>query len=486
MVFIAVVLMTLWAVMSWPRMYQSQARLLVHFAGDAGAADTSPATATSSLDPARAQSVELLVQEFNDSQVLGRVFESTGLDGPSKTSSAHEQALRQLRARALIASPPGSNVIEVHCRAASPAAAQRLTSRLVAICLDHGGKASAAAALAAQRAEEQRAEESRRLKAKADEEAARQASERASAAAAAKDAKRQALEGRIGKTDAELAGVRAELQAADERIASLDEQIASLPPEQPEPQTSPAPSASESPPQVAAGDGAPKDTRKTLLELEALERELAATRADNHPQLVAVRQQLADLRKSLAQEAPAPPAETKPLTQSGEPAGPSREALVKDRQTERSRAAVLRSRENELAATTEKLRSESAQHEKKEPALASSTPVAELPQSQPADEPAVEAKPVNVAAKPGELVEHRIGRLSVLQAATLPTAPVGPLPSRTLALGLGLAATSGLAAALWAARRTKIVTTARDVERLWDLPLVGMVPRMELVAGTPS
>jgi uncharacterized protein involved in exopolysaccharide biosynthesis len=67
--------------------------------------------------------------------------------------------------------------------------------------------------------------------------------------------------------------------------------------------------------------------------------------------------------------------------------------------------------------------------------------------------------------------------LTVVQPATLPTEPTGPPQAYVLALGAILACWSGLGAALLAAFCRPGVATRLDLERLWDLPIVGVLPR---------
>ena len=110
------------------------------------------------------------------------------------------------------------------------------------------------------------------------------------------DGKKQQLQDEISDLDNKLVANRSDLKTAEVRIASLLALFGGLP-EAVITQQSQAPSA------------AVDDTRAALVQLEARQQELAATRSDGHPQLEAVRQQIADLRTALRNQPPQQPSQ---------------------------------------------------------------------------------------------------------------------------------------------------------------------------------
>ncbi len=427
MVAAAGVLLTLLAIKWLPQEYSSEARLNVQFAE------------SSVDDAARQDQIQALVE-----RLTGRA-QADGLAGQQDVA---------------IQSPRGSNVINVECRAASPAAAQKLASRLVEIC-----RAESAQAQPVPQADNEHraiAEEAERAKAQWEAAEAKLAQAKNEQGPERTAGQRRQLQDEMAAIDAKLLENRSEFKASEAQIASLEKLIASLP------ETVPTPAA-------PAASTTPDNTSEALSQLEARERELAATRGDDHPQLVAVRRQIADLRNAPhsqpPQATPAPPV-----------VNPSRLALEQGLETERSHAAAVRERVQELTGTAAKLKTDLEQ------LGAQAAPLSELHQA--ADQA---PRAYQAAASKLEKMQQEhaskdppIATLMVHQPPTLPTQPVGPPPAIVLALGVVLSVWSGVISALLAAWFQPVLAACGDLERLWDLPLVGVVPRVEVGAAGAS
>jgi uncharacterized protein involved in exopolysaccharide biosynthesis len=205
--------------------------------------------------------------------------------------------------------------------------------------------------------------------------------------------------------------------------------------------------------------------RNTLFQLEAREQELASTRNDVHPQLVAIRQQLADLRSVLCEQ----PMQHNQATHA---VNIARQALELNLLTEQSQVDALRGREKSLLALQSTLRGDLQQLNTQE---------ATLYQLQQEKEPA-EARHKSYADKLDQarinrsLDDERISSLTVVPPASYPAKPTGPRGMVVLALGILTAAASGLGAALLAAYFQPLVSSPLDIERLLDVPLVGVLP----------
>jgi succinoglycan biosynthesis transport protein ExoP len=76
----------------------------------------------------------------------------------------------------------------------------------------------------------------------------------------------------------------------------------------------------------------------------------------------------------------------------------------------------------------------------------------------------------------GVLAELRSGNVQVAQAATIPTSPSSPKVSRNTALGAVLGLLVGLGLALLLERMDRRIREPRDLESIYGLPLLGVVP----------
>jgi len=92
-----------------------------------------------------------------------------------------------------------------------------------------------------------------------------------------------------------------------------------------------------------------------------------------------------------------------------------------------------------------------------------------------AQDQAIAATPQQLASQPVVATEpaHRI---TLIQPASF--CPTALPPSRSVILGGGvlLAALGGLVTAMIAAARNPIVSSARQLETLWDVPITGTIP----------
>lgn len=480
---LAVVLLTLWTILALPCRYRSESHLLVHFGSETAALDSGTATGQlAAVNEMRENEIQSLVKVLTGRAILDRLVESLGPEyvltgrgeekpaaptaaaSPLTPIAAHEQAVRRLAKLVNISSLRDRNIISVQCEAASPEAAQKLTASLVEICLDESVnvlQTDASDALFAEQREHSKLEW--------EAAATRLSQEKDKLGAVTIEGKRAQLQDEIDDIDAKLMANRSDLATAETRMASLEKLIASLP-------KTPATTELQTP--NAVQSSAPD----AILQLEAREQELTATRGDDHPQLLDVRRQLAELRQAIVAQ---------PLvkTQTGEGAAaeagevnPSRRALELNLQGERTKMAALLSRQLELTALAGKLRSDLEEFKDQAASLGQLQQDVDLAESR----YMAHADKLDEAPPSNALKKQRITGLTVIQPATFPIEPTGHQPAWVLALGLGLATTSGLGTALLAARFQPILTTPTDLVRLWDVPLVGVVPRVEpcLAAAT--
>jgi capsular exopolysaccharide synthesis family protein len=83
------------------------------------------------------------------------------------------------------------------------------------------------------------------------------------------------------------------------------------------------------------------------------------------------------------------------------------------------------------------------------------------------------------------LKAERISNISVLQAATVPTAPIGPQKTLRLALGLLLAIVGGVGFAFLCEYMDHSIKTPEDVQEKLQLPTLASIPRARLNTVSP-
>ena len=84
----------------------------------------------------------------------------------------------------------------------------------------------------------------------------------------------------------------------------------------------------------------------------------------------------------------------------------------------------------------------------------------------------------------GVLAELQYGNVQVAQAATVPTSPSSPKVSRNTVLGALLGLLLGLGVAFLLERFDRRIREPQDLEAIYDLPLLGVVPESRALAGS--
>jgi capsular exopolysaccharide synthesis family protein len=84
----------------------------------------------------------------------------------------------------------------------------------------------------------------------------------------------------------------------------------------------------------------------------------------------------------------------------------------------------------------------------------------------------------------GTLAELRNGNVQVAQAATVPTSPSSPKTARNTAIGAILGLLLGLGVALLLERLDRRIREPKDLEKVYGLPLLGVVPESSALSRT--
>jgi uncharacterized protein involved in exopolysaccharide biosynthesis len=479
-VFAAVALLAFIGTLLMPRTYYSEARLFVRFGRENQVDPTASGGQMVALYESRESEINSLIEILRSRAILDRVVaelgpeyvlsgsaaadaasvhapadasadagsvghvDAGGSDQAGPPSKAHQMAVLKLSKELSIAAPRKSNIIAVACKASSPAAAQRIVTKLVDVYREehvrvHRSPASyeffeqqAAQSLAAwhQAAEELRQQKDR-------------------LGIVTIEGRSKNLEEAIADVDFKRQNNQAELRSSRAKIASLENQCATLP------ETI---VTQEVESQSAAADG----MRQTLYSLEAQEQDLAAKMQEGHPRLVAIRQQVRDLKNILA-------GQPRHNIQATEALNPSRQALEASLLAERSQAEALAARDRSLVAGKEQLMGELKELNARAIGIDELQQRVTLAEANHKDY----AQRLEQARINRTLDEERITSLSLVQPASYAATPGGPRRAFVLALGLIMAALSGVAAVAVAAWLNPLIRTAEQLAAALDVPLIG-------------
>jgi polysaccharide biosynthesis protein PslE len=482
-----VMAVTMVSVLFLPKAYFSEARLFVRFGRENLMLDPTATTGQMiSIYESRENEINSLLEVLKSRAMLDRLVESLGPEyilwggepkpfaprpaatsgdlaagtqsrAPITPTAAHQAAAAYLEKSIEVWAPRKSNIISVQCKSSSPAIAQQITARLVEIYLDEYVHVHRTAG-----SYEFFADQTKVANEEWQAAAGRLGAAKNKLGIVTIDGKKKQLQDEITDIDAKLLANRSDLKTAEARIESLQALIADLP-EKIVTQ------------EAQAANAAFDNMRGTLFQLEAREQELAATRNDSHPQLVAIRQQISDLRNVLREQ----PTQR---IQTTEAVNPARQSLELNLLTEQSQVDALTGREKSLASLQTKLRGDLKQLNSQEATLGQLQQDVDLAESR----YKAYADKLEQARINRSLDDERISSLTVVQPASYPTKPSGPRKMYVLALGMIMAAVSGFGAAMIAAYFQPLVISPLDIERLLDLPLVGVLPAVRDSALLPS
>lgn len=476
--FVAIMILATVAMFTLPRTYHSEAKLFVRF-GRTMVMDPT-ATATSgqvmSLYDTRENELNSLLEVLGSRSLLDRVVETIGADNilrgrlpreaaplveptaqPSRPLTAaaaskethdprHQQAVAKLEKSMSIQVPRKTCTIIISGKAETPEMAQRIVATLVSLYMDEHLRVHQTAG-----SYEFFLEQSNLLEKQWKKAAGQLQSAKTDWKIVTLEGKRKLLEGQISDLESKALANSVDLASAVAKIESLSNVIGSLPERIPT-------QSVDSPNQVADG------MRQELYKVESREQELAAKFSERHPQVLALRNTIKDLRAIIDEQKEVRSSETTAVN-------PSRQTLELTLLNERSNADSLRGKETLLHRQREELNSELRQLNTREVQLAKMQRDVDQAESRfRAYNEKLEQSRINA-----QLDQERISNLSLVQPASFVAKPSGPRRLYALALGFVLAFLAAGGVAVVAAFLDPMLKNQEEIEQQLRIPCLGTI-----------
>jgi uncharacterized protein involved in exopolysaccharide biosynthesis len=269
------------------------------------------------------------------------------------------------------------------------------------------------------------------------------------------EGRRQTLQTLLGEIETNTAASESDLTAAQAKAARLTDAVSLLPERLTTEETTGFPN-------VAADN-----MRQQLYQLEIAERELRSKYTADHPQVIAVRQQLTDARAILEEQIP-------DRAQTTSSVNPTRQQLELQLLTENAQVAALAARIESLRMQRGQLIEELKQlnhHEVRINDLEREASLLEASYRGYSEK--LEQARIDDALEAG-----RISNVNVVQPASYVVEPVKPQKLLIVALGLAAAMAGAVVAALSAEFLDGSLRSSDDVERQLEVPVLLSIPRV--------
>jgi uncharacterized protein involved in exopolysaccharide biosynthesis len=466
-----------------PRTYYSEARLFVRFGRENQVDPTASGGQMVALYESRESEINSLIEILKSRAILDRVVaelspefvlygkgdvgvgtrdsgrknsDARGQEAKLKdvASKGHQLAVVRLAKSLSIAAPRKSNIITVACKAQRPDIAQQIVAKLVAVYQEEHVRVHRSPG-----SYEFFDEQSQQSLAAWQKAAAELRDLKDRLGIVTIDGKRKNLETQIADIDTKLLSNQADLKTSRAKIAALEGLITQLP-------------AKLVTQEVQSSNAAFDGMRQTLYALEAQEVDLAAKMQDRHPKLVALRQQVRELRGILENQ-------PEQKVQATEALNPSRQALEGTLLAEKSQADSLQAREQSLVAAQEQLQGELTELNGQAAVMDELQQRVALAENNHREY----SQRLEQARMNRTLDDERISSLSLVQPASFSTTPAGPRRLYVLAFGLFTAGLTAVGVMVLSAWFNPIVATAEQLAGLLDVPLTGVVPRGEMATA---
>ncbi|MFO7905597.1 MAG: GumC family protein [Planctomycetota bacterium] len=428
------------ALVYWPRTYTSEAKLLVRVGRSSIAVDPTVTTGqVISLQDTRQTEVASALEVIASRSTLETVVDTAMADKPFPTPLERDKALNRLEGNLSLSNPEQSSVIVVTYDDESPEGARRVVDKLVKTFLNEHLRVNSAPG-----SFEFFEEQAEVLKAQW-EQATRELEEAKNEYQLASiDGRRVMLEQQLAQIEQKQINNQVSLATTEAKIATLRGQ-------------------GEEVPNSLVRDfalGLPSEEsntmRQQLFQLENREKELLSRYRSDHPEVVAVREQIDQTSSALD-------------TQRFDRSQATSAALL----TEVVEQRVLRAEQSSLAQHHEDVHHHLADLNHQETHIRDLQRQAEI----------LDAKyqryvdSLEQTRIQRELEQDEISNISVIQPASLVVKPTSPKKGLVLALGLFLATCGSLGLALVSERLDSSLRYPSQIEQCFEVPLLTSIPR---------
>ncbi|HZZ72129.1 MAG TPA: GumC family protein [Pirellulales bacterium] len=365
--------------------------------------------------------------------------------------SEREQAILQLTKLTQVGVIKKSNLISVSCESHAPETAQSIVDALISACQEQYIKAHRAPG-----SYEFLSQQAEQLKADLNQAEVRLRDAKTKSGVSSLVDQRTILVQRLGKLEDESLFVAASLSAAEAQIAEMRRGAADVPAELTTAKTTGLPN-------VAA------DTmRGQLYTLQVREKELASKYHDEHPELIAIRQEIKEATSILNAQEPQRVQETKGPNHVHEVVQAALLAQEPVVRSLRAKADTLQSQIAEAKATLKSLN----ENEVLIARMQRDLDLADIKYRKYSDN-------VEQARLDDALENQRISNLSVVQPPSFDPKPVRPKKLITIALGAFVAFLGAIGLCLFCEFCDHSVKSTEELERHLEIPTLTAIPRMK-------
>lgn len=438
--FAVVMALAVTALVVSPRKYTSDAYLFVRLGRESVALDPTATTGKFvGMNVTRETEINSIIQVMGSRAIIEKVVDAIGLDPPANLELEREKGIASLMKDLTIWSPKNTSVIGVACEARSPERARKVVSTIIKTYMDEHLRLNSTPG-----SHEFFDEQSKLLKSQLDE-----------ASAALRDAKSEfnlaSIEGRRDALQKQVAAVETQILDTESGRAASAAKIASM-----------RGSLSRLPESLLKRFALPNSTatslRELLYELQTREQELMAKYTEQHPAVIAIRQQVREMERIMREEQP-------------DRSQATTAALLAEQSTFESleaRSAALDGQlkrlENELATLNEQeVRVKELERNVKVAETSYLNYMASLEQTR-----------VDQALK-----REAISNINVIQSASLIHKPTSPKKGLTLAIALVVGLCGGIGLALTSQQLDHSLKTPEDIEKRLGLPTLVSIPKLD-------
>lgn len=271
-----------------PRKYMSDAKLFVRIGRESVALDPTVTTGQiMGVETSREPEINSLLEVIMSRQVMERVVDEAGLSAPGAAPIARERAITRLQKSIEVWSPKQSNVIGVAYEAESPQKAQKVVDTLIdTVRAEHSRVNSTPGSY--EFFEEQTAD----TKAELDAALAKLRDAKIEFGIGSVDGRRETLQKQIGVNEQNIIDNATELSAVHAKINKLQHSLGDLPHAVVRQFVKGLPADAEN------------NMREQFYNLQTVEQELLAKYTENHPRVIAIREQVRGAEKILVSEKP--------------------------------------------------------------------------------------------------------------------------------------------------------------------------------------